>query len=324
MERVLIFGLGNIALRHISNIRRLFPGVSIGVVTSRNRKINTQEHLVDTQLSSIESINSFRPDFIIIASPASLHIKDYKKIHSLSVPILIEKPLSSSIDEANLAINLDKQNPRSTVSLGYCLRYLPSLKIVKDIIDNGELGKIFNIHSEVGQYLPDWRKSKDYKHSVSASKNLGGGVLLELSHEFDYLFYLFGVMKLEYSSIDNLGSLALDVDEISDVILRTDSNALCYLHLDFYQKTPCRRCSIIGEKARINWDLIDNSVELITGEKSKIIYSDPEYDKNNMYIDMLKDLLTAHNNKSTAPITLESGSYIVKLISDIKIMAEYE
>ena len=49
-----------------------------------------------------------------------------------------------------------------------------------------------NLSPEVGQYLPDWRPGTDYKSGVSAQKDLGGGALLELSHELDYLQWFFG------------------------------------------------------------------------------------------------------------------------------------
>ena len=324
MERFLIFGLGNIALRHIKNIRYLYPKIKIAVVSSSKRAIDIDKYGIDIQLDSQKSIFDFDPEFVIIASPSSFHTEHYKKIYKLNIPILIEKPLASTIEDAQLAISLEDKNHDSTISLGYCLRYLPSLKIVKNILDEGRLGKIFNIQTEVGQYLPDWRSNKHYKETVSASKSLGGGALLELSHEFDYLFHLFGEMKLEYSAISNLGDLNLDIDEVSDIIFRTKSNAICYVHLDFYQRQPYRQCRIIGEAGRINWNLLDNSVELMTSGGTSTIYSDPDFDKNDMYISMLKDLVASHTKNLKSPIDLKSGYHVVKTISEIKNMAEYE
>ena len=71
--------------------------------------------------------------------------------------------------------------------VGYNLRYMKSLIKFREILSKKKIGKILSVRSEVGSYLPSWRKDTDYKKSVSAKKKLGGGVLLELSHDIDYL-----------------------------------------------------------------------------------------------------------------------------------------
>ena len=53
------------------------------------------------------------------------------------------------------------------------------------------MGKIVKVNSKASSYLPDWRKNKNFRKSVSSQKKLGGGVLLELSHELDYLLWFF-------------------------------------------------------------------------------------------------------------------------------------
>ena len=67
--------------------------------------------------------------------------------------------------------------------------------MLKDYVDSKKLGKIFSVRCEVGQNLMYWRKDRDYRSSVTANRNLGGGVLLELSHELDYLSWIFGPCK---------------------------------------------------------------------------------------------------------------------------------
>ena len=53
------------------------------------------------------------------------------------------------------------------------------------MVQDNILGNIYSIRCDVGQYLPNWRADKNYSKSVSAKKDLGGGVLLELSHELE-------------------------------------------------------------------------------------------------------------------------------------------
>ncbi|MGM7313881.1 hypothetical protein ACOI3P_29990, partial [Acinetobacter baumannii] len=64
---------------------------------------------------------------------------------------------------------IDAENEYQTpVAVGYCLRYLPSAQKVKQILQEGILGTLYNAFIEIGQYLPDWRPTKDYRETVSA------------------------------------------------------------------------------------------------------------------------------------------------------------
>ena len=74
----------------------------------------------------------------------------------------------------------------------YNLRFLPSLQAYRERIQFGVIGKVLSVRCEIGQYLPSWRPGSDYRQAVSASRALGGGALLELSHEIDYLRWIFG------------------------------------------------------------------------------------------------------------------------------------
>ena len=100
----------------------------------------------------------------------------------------------------------------SKIGVAYNLRYLPSAKKVKHIISERVLGRLTNVHIECGQYLPDWRPGTDYRLGVSAQKKLGGGALLELSHELDYLLWIFGSIRSVVAKLETTGTLDIDVD----------------------------------------------------------------------------------------------------------------
>ncbi|MFX7793064.1 Gfo/Idh/MocA family oxidoreductase, partial [Acinetobacter baumannii] len=73
-----------------------------------------------------------------------------------------------------------------------------SAQQVRQMIQEGVIGNLYNAFIEIGQYLPDWRPTKDYRETVSAKTELGGGVLLELSHELDYAQWILGSLTPKY------------------------------------------------------------------------------------------------------------------------------
>ena len=82
-------------------------------------------------------------------------------------------------------------------------------------------------------WLPDWRPQIEYKDSVSAKNDLGGGVLLELSHEIDLALWLFGKFEITYSFIRNSRILDIDVDDQAFLIGLNSEKTIFRLQLNF-------------------------------------------------------------------------------------------
>ena len=102
---------------------------------------------------------------------------------------------------------------RNNCSNDYNLRYNRSLNFFKNSFQTGILGDLHSVRCEVGHYLPYWRTNTDYRKSVSAQKILGGGVLLELSHEIDYLIWIFGSISKVNAFLTRHSSLEIDVED---------------------------------------------------------------------------------------------------------------
>lgn len=311
-----VIGMGSIAKRHLANLKLLHPEGKIYSVSASGRNNELPAHA--DAVISLEQLLAEKPVYAIIASPAPYHVTTVKILLEKGIPVLVEKPLSDSLNACEELLSCIRGLDTNMVSVGYCLRFLPSAKIVKKYLDTGSLGNVYNIASNVGQFLPGWRKDKNYKDSVSAKKELGGGALLELSHELDYLFWFFDDLELQHSWLRTTDELDLDVEEIADLVLTTTSGTYISVHLDFIQKSTQRNCEFIGEKGRLVWDLIANSVTLFHATGTETLYSEPEYNKNGMYIDMLQAFENVKNAGISHLATVETASKVVKLIEDAK------
>ncbi|EMK0348791.1 Gfo/Idh/MocA family oxidoreductase [Citrobacter amalonaticus] len=322
MKRVAVIGLGNIATRHRRNLKELFPDVLVYAVSSSGRLLDELVSDCDGYLTDIDAVINAKVDLAIVASPATFHLEHSSKLVVSGIPTLIEKPVTASLQDATelQALAAKYSTP---IAIGYCLRYLPSAKILKKLLDTEFIGKIYNVTIDIGQFLPDWRQNKSYKESVSANKELGGGALLELSHEFDYAQWLFGELNLIKSILRTSVELEINVEALADVMAVNTDGAIVYLHLDFLQKKPWRQCHIIGSKGRVVWDLIRNEVISYKSKGVEIIYSDPEWDKNKLYLNMLSDFVEKISGRENECVTLESSTKIIGLIDKIKESCQY-
>jgi predicted dehydrogenase len=216
--KAVVVGLGSIGRRHISNLKAMVPGIEVGCVSASGRPVTHDAGGADQVWPSIAAAVSARPDLVIVASPAPWHLEHALAFAAGGAAVLIEKPLTDSYESWLTArdqlLRYDKR-----ITVGYVLRHLPSANVAKNAIDSGRLGQVHSVLSVVGQYLPDWRPGTDYRNNVSARRELGGGVLRELSHELDLLHWLFGPVDAVHCRTSTTGLIDVDVEDKAQAVL---------------------------------------------------------------------------------------------------------
>ncbi len=323
MRKVAVIGLGNIAIRHRRNLKQLFPESILYAMSASGRIPAEVVTDSDYVVASIDELIKPQIELVIVASPATFHAKHAVPLIEAGIPTLIEKPVTADVKDIALLREAIKKT-QTPVTVGYCLRYLPSALKVKELLEQRLLGELYNIYIQTGQYLPDWRPNKNYRDSVSASKQLGGGALLELSHDLDYAQWLIGGCTIEHAILRSSEELALDVEDIADIMLRSDNGVVANIHLDFLQRSVQRNCSLIGSKGRLDWDLINNSVTFYSSLGSEIIYSQPEWDKNKMYLAMVEDFVAMIKGQPNQCVELYEAEKTIQLIETIKVKNKLE
>jgi len=314
-----VVGTGSIAKRHISNLKQLFPNALIACAPSSKESMSIHQIEADKIFRDISEAIKANPICAIVASPTPLHLKNAYDFLCSDIPTLIEKPLCQNL-KAFKEYKEVFERKKSIVEIGYCLRYQPAAIEFKKLIEKKNvLGEIHSVIVDVGQYLPDWRPGTDYKESVSAKESLGGGVLLELSHELDYINWLFGASDSVFCKAINTGVLSIDVEDKVDAILMRNDNFTINLHMDFLQRNPERYCKVIGSEGNLQWDILRNRIVFKgSKEREEVLFFEEEYDRNEMYLSMLSRFSRLVKENLKPLISLEEGLNVVNLIESMK------
>ena len=293
-ERYLIVSLGSIGRRHLRNLRRLRPGSEIGVLHLRASPTNSRPaDEADHHFESVEQAVDFAPKAAIVAGPASTHVSIARSLADAGVHLLVEKPLSTDIEGCSELIDA-VQRCGLVLMTGYNLPFLPSLQEAKACLDRGMIGRVLAARAEVGQFLSDWRPGTDYRTGVSAQRQLGGGALLELSHELHYLYWMFGMPARVTARGGQYGELVVEVEDLVELTLEYESpRRLFNVHLDFVQRAPHRSCRFIGSEGTLVWDAMRDSVEAYetASETWTQVPVRSLSDRNQMYVDELQHFL---------------------------------
>lgn len=263
INRILIVGLGSIGTRHLRLARELNPGAEIRVL--RRQEGAAVPESADGVFSYLEQAIEFAPQLSVIANPAPFHMSVALPLARAGSHLLIEKPLAVSAAEIPPLLEL-VNCARLTLLTGYNLRFVPSLDRFRRLLHEGIVGRVASVRCEVGQYLPGWRPGTDYRRGVSARRELGGGALLELSHELDYLRWIFGDVQWVRALLCTQSALELDVEDCAHLILgfsgaSSSHRPVATVNLDFIRHDPVRTCTAIGESGSLRWDGIAGVVE---------------------------------------------------------------
>ena len=263
-EKVLIVSLGSIGQRHLMNVKSLLPNAEVGILRLSDRKIDIKENATNF-FSSLEKALDFKPGIVIVSSPATEHLRIAQIFSKQGANIFIEKPLCKTLN-GNQELLDDLKKSSGFIMVGYVLRFMPLLNAVKKALGDGIVGEVRYANIMVGQYLPDWRPNSDYRLGVSGSSELGGGTLLELSHEIDYACWLFGKPDKLLCYASKLTNLEIDVEDYSLIILRYPGTTMTVtLQMDFIRRDAAMQLRIVGADGTIEADLINEDYSFWSG-----------------------------------------------------------
>tara|TARA_B100000401_G_C52790588_1_gene713175 strand:- start:348 stop:1259 length:912 start_codon:yes stop_codon:yes gene_type:complete len=298
--KALIIGYGSIGKKHAEILYRNKKIKKIYVFSKQPipKKFNT--------CKNYKSILSINPDYIIISTATSKHIKNLKIIDQnlKNKIILVEKPLFER--------NYIFRSKNNHIYVGYNLRYHPVLKKVKSIIKNK---KVYSVHAECLSNLINWRKGRDYKKTSSAKKNAGGGVILDLSHEFDYISWIFnGELKPIFSIFNKLSNLKIETEDFLSLTAKIKNKIIVNILLKYYSLISYRKIIIFGKNFTINADLLKNKIILVNKNKEKKYYF-KNFSINQSYENMHQAILSKNFSDLC---TLENGIKTMKFIDKLK------
>lgn len=295
--RAIVTGSGSIAARHVRNLHTLFPDVAIALVTRPEGSglPPALAPLVREHHTDLTAALAQPADLAIIATPAPSHVIQALALVARDIPTLIEKPLAMSLLDCDRLVALGRQR-NVPILVGYCLRYHPLFIEMQARLQAGAIGRVYNLRAEVGQYLPGWRPGTDYRKGVSAQRALGGGALLELSHEIDLVRALIGMPQDVTAITGRVSELEIDVEDVAEIVLRhkrSDGGVLASIHLDLFRRIPRRRLIVDGDAGMMELDIGAAKLTLQRQGGAPEAETPPEgFAINDLYLAEIRDLLS--------------------------------
>lgn len=207
-------------------------------------------------------------DAVVIASPSSEHAAQARRAIEQGIPTLVEKPLAA---DAARAAELERlaHDRGVLLAVGMNLRHHPAVLALRGLLAEGALGRVLRAAAWCGSWLPGWRPGTDYRTAYSASRELGGGVLLDVAvHELDYLLWLLGPATEVTAIARHVSYLEFDAEDVGLIALTLRGGAVVQLAVDYFDRSYHRGCRIVGERATAHWSWEAERLRLLGPEAS--------------------------------------------------------
>ncbi|WP_313892586.1 Gfo/Idh/MocA family oxidoreductase [Psychrobacillus sp.] len=288
VSKAVVVGYGSIGQRHT----RLLESLGVSTVVVSRRSIADKK----SYLTIEEAVICEKPDYIVVANETYLHEETLTKLQNIGYDekVLVEKPLFSTQSE--------KKFEFAFLYVGYNLRFHPIIQKLYELLINE---KVISVNAYVGQYLPTWRPNTDYSTGYSADVTKGGGVIRDLSHELDYLHFLFGKWSEMTANGGQISGLSIRSDDYYSMLYKTATGINVSVEMNYLDRIIQRGLTIQTNEHTYKADFIKNTLQIDDEIKQIEVERDETY---------LNQHIAVLNNQTEMLCDLQSGLDIVRMI----------
>lgn len=322
--RVGVIGCGSIAQhRHLPEYKsnKNVEIVAVCDIHEGRAQEVAEKYGVKSFTSYEELLNSSLVDAVSICTPNYLHAPISIAALNVGVHVLCEKPMATSKEEAEAMIAAAEENGKKLM-IAHNQRFVPSHQKARQLIQNGEVGKIYSFRTAFGHGGPEgwsvegkegWFFQKE-KAFVGAMGDLG-------VHKTDLLRYVLGEEIVEVGSfVETSAKDFASVDDNAVCVLKTESGIIGTLAASWaYVSKEDNSTIIYGEKAilRLEDDPVNSLVvqyvngEVVKYEIGKIQSNEAGGQNNSQTIEKFVDAVL---NNREVPVTGEEGMKSLEVI----------
>ena len=198
-------------------------------------------------------------DAVVIATPVRTHYQLAKKALLYGKHVLVEKPLTTDVTEAEELVNLAGQQ-HCILMVGHTFQYSPAVNELRKLIQNGDFGKLYSIEAErlnLGLFRSDIN------------------VIWDLApHDISILLYLLG-QKPQQVKVQAHAHLQTGIHDIAHLDLSFANSMTAHIHVSWLHPCKVRRVTVIGDTRMAVYDDTNPAEMLKVYNKGADVQADP-------------------------------------------------
>ena len=259
--KFLIVGLGSMGKRRIRNLISLKAGEIIGFDPSAERCQETEAGLGVATYQNFDDAMAEDPDALVISTPPDHHMS-YATIAAKAGKHFFTE--ASVTDDGIRELIVLTKNKDITAAPSCTMRFHPGVKIIKELIEQGEFGKPLVMTHQCGQYLPDWHPWEDYRDFYVSKKETGACREI-VPYELAWLTWLVGEVDTVAGMRAKVTELETEIDDVYQMLMRFKSGVSGHLLIDVVARPHTRNLRLMNEKGQLTWLASEDVVRFYDG-----------------------------------------------------------
>lgn len=318
-KHLLILGAGSVGQRHLRNFSSL--GCRVSAMDPRPDRLAEAPKSVPTVqgFSALETALSQASGFsgIVICSPPKFHVEQALAAVEMGLPVFLEKPVSPDAPSAARLMDAVRRGGVPFL-LGYTYRWWKPIREFKRRLEEGAVGKVCHVRCVMSAHLADWHSWERYQDFFMASKDLGGGALLDESHFIDLMLWFFGMPVQLFAKVERLSSLEIETDDNVDSWWSYLEGLRVSIHLDLYGRPHERSITVVGEKGTLHWSYENNCLRFGQAPSQKWQETRYSCERNEMFVEAAKEFLQMIDTGQRPSCSIEDGYAVLRVIEAMR------
>ncbi len=302
-SRFLVVGAGSIGRRHLQVLAER-ADLDLAIHDAWPEALSGARQLVPTvtAFDSLAAALAWRPLIVIICTPNAQHRAVAEAAFAAGAHVLCEKPIADTLEDGRAIVAAAKAFGK-VLAVGYSERFRPALEHVFQMVASGDLGTVVGGRAMVGTYNTLLCAKTDYRAHVS------GALLLDYTHEFDFLRAIFGEVADVLCCVNDLSAREKRCSpSLAATLLRFQSGAVVSVHMDYVQHPQRRTLEVYGDKRSLELDLETDILRIFdpaeTNGFRRLVF---DHDRNNRFRAEHQDIIDAVRKGHPPRVTGEDG-----------------
>jgi UDP-N-acetylglucosamine 3-dehydrogenase len=245
--RVAVIGAGSMGRHHARVIAESPETELAAIVDPADGADEVAYRYRSHRVASVdELLRNERPDAAIVAVPTRHHAEVATQLLEADVPVLIEKPIAATTEEAAALVELAARRG-VPLTVGHVERFNPAVRVLRDKLRSEELGRVFQVHT---------RRLSPFPARIGDT-----GAAFDLAtHDLDIMCELAGTPIRVSAEIDRRAHRTHE--DLLAATLRFDSGIIGLLEVNWLTPTKVRRLSVTGERGMLVVDYLNQHLTL--------------------------------------------------------------
>jgi predicted dehydrogenase len=265
--KILCIGAGSMGRRRLRDLTHLAQGEVLLCEKSPERAKQVAAAFGVHAYTDPDEAFAQKPDVVSVSTPPAFHEEPVRRAMDAGTHVFSEVPFVLNLATMRDIVRRAPTYPK-VLAASHSFRMYPPVRIIRDLICSGAIGKPLYLEHSLGQHVAGWHSYEHYKDFYAGDIRMGGAGTDMIAHEFLAIQWWMGKVESVQARLSKVSELEVVGPDLHDVLIKFASGARGFFHNDIIEHgTAGRHLRVAGDAGTVEWHENLPSVRVYRVEK---------------------------------------------------------